>query len=363
VWRRITAGSGTRSTETDGAAAAGLLGFRNPAEPARRPALRSPRKRKRELEHLSEPKKTVSSGTRHSLARKMTLSIILPAKNEAASLEALAPKLRASYPDAEILVVNDGSTDTTVRTAEAAGLSTTSHPYSMGNGAAIKTGARLAKGDVLVFMDADGQHDPADIERMLAKMGEGYEMVVGARSLDTHASTLRRIANTLFNGFASYMTSHPIHDLTSGFRAVRARHFRKFLYLLPNRFSYPTTITVSFIRSGLPIAYVPIRAANRTGKSHIRPLTDGLRFLLIISKIGALFSPMRLFLPVSVGFFLLGLGHYGYTFFTMHRFTNMSALLFIASILTFLIGIVSEQIASLHYLGVDSDVRRTVRDR
>jgi glycosyltransferase involved in cell wall biosynthesis len=291
------------------------------------------------------------------------LSVILPARNEAPSLAALLPRLKAMLGEAEIIVVNDGSTDDTAQVAADAGVRLISHPYGLGNGAAIKTGARVATGDVLVFMDSDGQHDPADIGRLLAKMDEGYDMAVGARMLDTHASLLRRLANTLFNRFASYMTAHPIDDLTSGFRAVRARHFRKFLYLLPNRFSYPTTITVCFIRSGLPIAYMPIRAANRTGKSHIRPFTDGLRFLLIISKIGALFSPMRLFLPTSVGFFMLGLLHYGYTYLTMHRFTNMSALLFIASILTFLIGIVSEQIASLHYLGVDSDSRRMGRDR
>ncbi|MCG6862873.1 MAG: glycosyltransferase family 2 protein, partial [Chromatiaceae bacterium] len=281
------------------------------------------------------------------------LSIVLPAKNEASSLKILAPALRQAYPSAEIIVVDDGSTDDTAQVAGSAGLRVISHPYSMGNGAAIKTGAREAAGNVIVFMDADGQHQPDDIARLLDKFSEGYEMVVGARQVNSHASFARRISNALFNRIASYMTARPIPDLTSGFRAVRSRHFRRFLYLLPNGFSYPTTITVAFIRSGLPLAYVPISASKRLGKSHIQPLFDGFRFLVIILRVGALFSPMRLFLPVSAMFFVIGLAYYAYTYIAWTRFTNMSAFLFIASILTFLIGIVSEQVASLHYRGVD----------
>jgi glycosyltransferase involved in cell wall biosynthesis len=294
----------------------------------------------------------------------MTLSIILPAKNEADSLETLGPKLRASYPDAEIIVVNDGSTDETEQVAKAADLKTVSHPYSIGNGAAIKTGARIASGDILVFMDADGQHDPDDIPRLLAKMDEGYEMVVGARSLDTHASKHRELANRFYSRLASWMTGYGIDDLTSGFRAARARHFRKFLYLLPNGFSYPTTSTMAFFRSGFPVAYVPIRAAGRNGngKSHIRLLQDGTRFFMIIIKIGALFSPMRFFLPISFAMFMTGVLWYAYTYAHMGRFTNMSAVMFIDALLIFLIGIVSEQISSLHYKGVEDDQRRTRRD-
>jgi len=289
------------------------------------------------------------------------LSIVLPARNEAPSLKVLAPALRRAYPSAEIIVVDDGSTDGTAGIAESAGLRVISHPYRLGNGAAIKTGTRAATGEVIVFMDADGQHRTEDIVRLLEKFSEGYEMVVGARNTDSHASFGRRISNGLFNRIASYMTAYPIRDLTSGFRAVRSRHFRKFLYLLPNGFSYPTTITVSFIRAGLPLAYVPIQVSKRSGMSHISPLFDGLRFLVIILRVGALFSPMRIFLPVSALFFLSGLAYYGYTFFTWHRFTNMSALLFISAILTFLIGIVSEQVASLHYRGVDAQFRRPRR--
>ncbi len=277
------------------------------------------------------------------------LSIILPAKNEAKGLALLLPKLGAAFPDAEIIVVNDGSTDNTPDICRQHGAECLNHPYSMGNGAAIKTGARQAGGTVLLFMDADGQHDPEDISRVLAKLSDGYDMVVGARAADTHASLGRRLANTLYNHFASYMTGRRIDDLTSGFRAARAKHFKRFLYLLPNGFSYPTTSTMAFFRSGLPVAYVPIRAKSRDGKSHIRLLHDGLRFLMIILKIGTLFSPMRFFLPLSFGLFGIASSYYGYTFATQHRFTNMSALLYMSAMLTFLIGILAELVSALHY--------------
>jgi glycosyltransferase involved in cell wall biosynthesis len=290
-------------------------------------------------------------------------SIILPAKNEADSLIKLLPVLRNKFPDAEIVVVDDGSTDNTVDICTQHKVKVISHVYSMGNGAAIKTGARSAQGQILVFMDADGQHDPEDIQHLLDKINDGYDMVVGARQLDTHASLTRRIGNTVYNKLASWMTGFHIEDLTSGFRAARARHFRKFLYLLPNKFSYPTTSTMAFFRSGLPVGYVPIKALNRSGerKSHIRLFHDGFRFLIIILKIGALFSPMRFFLPISAVLFIAGLGYYGYTYFAWGRLTNMTAILFLASLFTFLIGIVSEQISALHYKDIQETQRRVSR--
>lgn len=284
-----------------------------------------------------------------------SLSIVLPARNESAALAVLLPAVLEQVPDAEVIVVDDGSTDDTATVARAAGARVIAHPYPKGNGAAIKTGARAARGEVVVFMDADGQHRPEDIPRLLAKLDEGYDMAVGARTFTDHAGAHRGIANSIFNRFASWMVNHRIEDLTSGFRAVRADKFRRFLYLLPNSFSYPTTITMSFFRAGLGVAYVPVTMPPRIGKSHIQPLRDGIRFLLIITKIGTLYSPLKLFLPVSLAFFLIGLGHYAYTYLASGRFTNMSALMFTAAILTFLIGIVSEQITALMYR--DSDNR------
>ena len=291
------------------------------------------------------------------------LSIILPAKNEADSLKTLLPKLRAQYQHEEIIVVDDGSTDKTVEICNHNQARVISHVYSMGNGAAIKTGARNATGSILVFMDADGQHDPDDITRLLEMVESGYDMAVGARQLDTHASLTRRTGNSFYNRLASWMTGYTIEDLTSGFRAARARHFKRLLYLLPNKFSYPTTITMAFYRSGLAVGYIPIKAQRRLGtsKSHIRLFHDGFRFLIIILKIGALFSPMRFFLPISAILLSVGLCYYGYTYYNWGRLTNMSTILFLSSLFTFLMGILSEQISALHYKDIEDSKRRTAR--
>ncbi len=277
------------------------------------------------------------------------VSVILPAKNEAAAIGQTVSRVVTLLPEAEVIVVDDGSKDSTAEIASEAGAKVVSHPYSKGNGAAIKTGARTASGDVIVFMDADGQHDPADIQRLLGRINEGYDLVVGARQRGSQASVGRGLANGFYNRLATYMTGHKVEDLTSGFRAVRADKFREFLYLLPNGFSYPTTSTMAFFRAGYSVAYEPIHAAQRIGKSHIKPLQDGMRFLLIIFKIGTLYSPLKLFAPIAALAFVLGSLWYGYTLGTGGRFTNMSALLYTGSVMIFLMGLISEQITALMY--------------
>ena len=283
------------------------------------------------------------------MLKNRVFSVVLPAKNESAGVGRTVRAIAEAWPNAEVLVVNDGSTDDTAQLAEAAGARVVTHPYSKGNGAAIKTGARNASGEVIVFMDADGQHDPADIPRLLARLDAGNDMVVGARQRGSQASWWRGLANRFYNRLASYMTAHRVEDLTSGFRAVRADKFREFLYLLPNGFSYPTTSTMAFFRAGYSVAYEPIHAARRVGKSHIRLLRDGTRFLLIIFKIGTLFSPLKLFAPVALAMFLLGTGWYGWTWWHQGRFTNMSALFYTGSVITFMMGLISEQITALMY--------------
>jgi glycosyltransferase involved in cell wall biosynthesis len=277
------------------------------------------------------------------------LSIILPAKDEAAALPATLDAIRTVAPDAEIIVINDGSTDDTAAICTEHGVRVINHPYSMGNGAAVKSGARAATGEILIFMDADGQHDPADIPRLLEKLDQGYDMVVGARNTGSQASLGRHLANKVYNRLASWIVNSRIDDLTSGFRAVRAAKFREFLYMLPNGFSYPTTSTMAFFRAGYPVGYVGIDVAKRIGRSHIRAARDGIRFLLIIFRIGTLYSPLKIFLPVALMHFLIGIGYYIFTYITLGRFTNMSALLLISAVMTFLIGLVSEQITNLLY--------------
>jgi len=270
------------------------------------------------------------------------ITVVLPAKNEAGAILQTVKAIKQLNRVDEIIVVNDGSTDDTAQIAEQAGAKVI-------NGAAIKTGARNAIGDVIVFMDADGQHDANDILKLIEKIEQGYDLVVGARQKGSQASVGRGIANKLYNNLASYMSEHQVEDLTSGFRAVRAEKFKEFIYLLPNGFSYPTTSTMAFFRAGYSVTYVPIHAAKRIGKSHIHPIKDSVRFFLIIFKIATLYSPLKMFLPFAVLLFALGSGWYGYTLYEYQRFTNMSALLYTGSIMIFLMGLISEQITSLMY--------------
>jgi glycosyltransferase involved in cell wall biosynthesis len=278
------------------------------------------------------------------------LSIIIPAKNEENGLSSLLPELITNHPDVEIIVVDDGSTDNTKQLCLVNKIKLVSHPYSKGNGAAIKSGARAAKGDVFLFMDADGQHRPEDVMKLITEFKEGdYDMIVGARDHKSQASFVRLFGNGLYNKVASYMTGHNIKDLTSGLRIVDAKKFKQFIFLLPNGFSYPTTATMAFFRAGYSVKYTSIIAPKRIGKSHLKIIKDGTKFFLIIFKIGTLYSPLKLFFPTSLIFFLLGLAYYIYTYLTDSRFTNMGMLLLSTSLLIFFMGLISEQITALLY--------------
>lgn len=276
------------------------------------------------------------------------VTIILPAYNEAEIIAETVQKIKKLYPEFEVLVIDDGSSDGTMRAAMDAGANVWSHPYNIGNGAAIKTGLRIARGEWIVMMDADGQHRPEDIDKLLEHR-HTYDMVVGARNRKSETALHRDFANTLYNWIASYVTSFNVKDLTSGFRLVRKSTVQQYIYLLPNTFSYPTTLTMAYLKSGRSLRYIPIESRKRQGKSKIKLFKDGIRFLLIIFKIATLFSPLRMFLPISLLFFFTGAGYYAFTFASQGRFTNMSALLFSTSIIVFMIGLVSEQISQMRY--------------
>lgn len=277
-----------------------------------------------------------------------SISVVIPALNEEPVIGKIVSRIRELHPDFEVIVVDDGSTDRTVETAERAGARVVRHPYNIGNGAAVKTGIRRASGDLVVVMDGDGQHDPADISGLLAEAKQ-YDLVVGARTGKDQASLGRRLANWCYNRLASYVGKFPVEDLTSGFRVFRTKTVLNYLYLFPNTFSYPTTSTLAYLRSGLTIHYLPINVGIRTGKSKIKPFQDGSRFLLIIIRIATLFSPLRIFLPLSLFSLGLGLGYYVYTYSAFHRFTNMSALLMSTGIMIFLMGLISEQITQMRF--------------
>ncbi len=283
------------------------------------------------------------------------VTVIIPAYNEAESIGHVISRIKRLYPDFEIIVVNDGSTDETGTVAKDAGALVYSHAYNIGNGAAVKSGIRIASGEILVFMDGDGQHDPEEIGEMLEYFPD-YDMVVGARSKGHHASWGRALGNWAYNRLASYVAKFPVEDLTSGFRAVKSDVVHGFLYLLPNTYSYPTTLTLGVLRTGRSLKYLPISVDKRKkGNSKIKVFQDGMRFFLIITKICALYSPLRVFMPISFLMFCLGLGYYLYTFFTSGRFTNMSALLFTTSILIFMMGLISEQICQMRFERSEGD--------
>lgn len=275
------------------------------------------------------------------------VSVIVPVLNEEKSIGALVESIfQALGDDVQVVVVDDGSTDDSARAARGKGALVVQHPYNIGNGAAIKTGIRNSEGEVLVMMDADGQHRPEEIVRLLHHIPQ-YDMVVGARRKGSQANLHRSLANKVYNLLASYVSSFKVQDLTSGFRAVKKECALRCIHLLPNGFSYPATITLFLLKQGRSVKYVAIEASPRAGKSKLKPAKEGIKFFLIIMKISTLFSPLRIFLPVSLAFFFLGLVYYAYTFLAYHRFTNMSVLLFVTSVIIFMMGLIAEQVTQL----------------
>jgi glycosyltransferase involved in cell wall biosynthesis len=294
------------------------------------------------------------------------VSIIIPAYREEkviADVVKRVQKVMDEYgKDYEVVVVDDGSDDATKEKAEQAGARVVSHPYNIGNGAAIKSGIRNAKGKILVMLDGDGQHPPEDIPSLLEKIGP-YDMVVGARTRHSEASFHRSFANFIYNWFATFICGHKIEDLTSGFRAVKAKIAQRLVYLLPNTFSYPTTLTLAVLRSGYSLAYVSIKASRRVGKSKIKLLKDGSRFFFIIVRIATLFSPMRIFLPVSMLMFFSGLGYGFYKIFVLEMpYGPTSAMLIIMAVVVFMVGLVSEQVAQLRFDRAEFSGNQTYSD-
>jgi len=277
-------------------------------------------------------------------------SVVIPAFNEADVIGDVVAALTRSAAWREILVVDDGSDDRTSAAAEAAGARVIRHPYNKGNGASVKSGIRAAAGEYVLIIDADGQHPPEDAVRLVSRLGE-FDLVVGARAHSTQATLARRLGNHLLNGLATYLTGRPIPDLTSGFRAASRKHLREFLHLLPARFSTPTTTTLAFVKAGYNVAFEPVEARARVGSSKIRLLRDGAKFFLIVLKVVTLFSPLRVFLPISAASFVVGLGYAVWTIATQSHVTNSSVLLIMLGVVVFLMGLVSEQIAALRFEG------------
>ncbi len=285
------------------------------------------------------------------MADPSSVSVVIPAYEEAAAVGVVVQSLRAAAPWHEVLVIDDGSADETATVAATAGARVIKHPYNKGNGAAIKTGVRHASGDYLLIVDADGQHTAADALRLVAFLGE-YDLVVGTRTGSTQqASTARHMGNNALNWIAGYLTGRAIPDLTSGLRAARSSGLREFLHLLPNGFSTPTTTTLSFLKAGYSVRFEPITARARLGTSKIKLVSDGARFLMILLKVITIFSPLRIFLPIAGAFFALGASYAIWTTITRHDVTDSSVLLLVLAVVIFLVGLVSEQISTMRSEG------------
>jgi len=284
------------------------------------------------------------------LADPATVSIVIPAYNEADVIAGVVAGLEAAARWHEIIVVDDGSRDATAATARGAGAIVATHPYNKGNGAAVKTGIRRATGEFVLIIDGDGQHRPEDACRLVSRLGE-YDLVIGARSPSTQASHARRFGNGALNQLATYLTGREIPDLTSGFRAARRECLREFIHLLPNGFSTPTTTTLAFLKAGYNVAFEPVEARSRVGQSKIRLARDGAKFLMIILRIITLFSPLRIFLPLSLASFILGAAYAVWTIATQSHVTNSSVLLIMLAVIVFLVGLVSEQISAMRFEG------------
>ncbi|HEY6361227.1 MAG TPA: glycosyltransferase family 2 protein [Vicinamibacterales bacterium] len=282
------------------------------------------------------------------MAEATSVSIVIPAVNEADAIGDVVSRLRGSAPWHEVLVVDDGSSDDTAARARQAGARVVRHPYNKGNGAAVKTGIRHASGEFILIVDGDGQHSPEDACRIVSKLGE-YDLVVGARSGRTQATSARRGGNSLLNWLASYLTGRPIPDLTSGFRGARRDCLREFIQLLPNGFSAPTTTTLAFIKAGYNVSFEPVQARPRVGQSKIRFARDGARFFLILLKIVTIFSPLRIFVPISLFAFAVGAAYGVWTVIREGRIPNGAVLLILFAVFVFLVGLVSEQISSLRF--------------
>lgn len=295
------------------------------------------------------------------MAESSLVSVVVPALDEAATIGVVVTRLRASASWREVIVVDDGSRDGTAEVARAAGARVLQHPYNKGNGAAVKTGIRHSSGEFVLILDGDGQHSAEDARRIVERLGE-YDLVVGARSSSTHASLIRRAGNGVLNLLASHLTGRSIPDLTSGFRGARRECLREFLHLLPNGFSTPTTTTLAFIRAGYSVAFEPVQAYQRTGRSKIRIASDGASFLLILLKIVTVFSPLRIFVPISLVSFGVGVVYGIANVVALGRIPNGAVLLILFAALVLLVGLVSEQVSSLRFAASAASREREIDD-
>ena len=283
------------------------------------------------------------------------ITILIPAYNVEASISNVLEGLHEWRERAEIIVIDDGSTDRTPEISERAGVRVIRHRINKGYGAALKTGIRAASGDIIVMMDADGEHNVAQVSRLLDAMS-GNDMVVGARGKGSHAPLIRRPGKWILSKVANYLAQADIPDLNSGFRAFRKDIAKLFLHILPNGFSFTTTLTLALFKEGYNTAYVPITTTPRVGSpSTVNPIRDGINTLMLIVRIIALFDPIKVFLPTSIALFLLGAVYWigsGIFRYASHiepafHIPSGAVTAILASIIVFMFGILADQVSAI----------------
>ncbi len=290
------------------------------------------------------------------------VSIVVPAFDEERGLEGVVRRLLALElgRPTELVVVDDGSRDATGAKLEALAsneprIRAVRHPRNLGYGAALKTGIAHATYDVVVITDADGTYPEDRIVELLAAVDDGADMAVGARiGADVHIPLIRRPAKAVLRWIAQYLAGTPIPDLNSGMRAMRKDLVLAYRSVLPQGFSFTTTITLAALTNGHRVDYIPIDYAAREGRSKIKPIRDTLGFLALILRTVLYFNPLRIFYPLSLGVLALFMASLAYDLFLVEPAPNLgdkTVLLFVAFMQTLSLGLVADLIDKKARLG------------
>jgi glycosyltransferase involved in cell wall biosynthesis len=278
------------------------------------------------------------------------VSIVIPAYNEekaiGTTLDAVKGAVASSSRRYEIIVVNDGSKDRTAEEAASRGVQVLNHRRNRGYGASLKSGVLAARGDVVLFYDADNQFEPADIERMVNELGD-MDAALGARTQGSHAPFSRRGGKMLLGWLANYLARTRIPDLNCGLRAIRRDVLLDYLHLLPNGFSASTTTTLVLLKEGHDVTFVPITVKKRIGKSTVKPIKDGMDTALLIVRLTTLLDPFRVFGPVAAVFFLGGVVRGAYYIKFGSGLSTAALFLLVSSVIIFFFGLLADQVASM----------------
>jgi glycosyltransferase involved in cell wall biosynthesis len=278
--------------------------------------------------------------------KQSNISIIIPAFNEEEVIGSVVQSIHSAFPDSEIIVVNDGSTDNTAAELSKSGVIILNHDLNRGYGASLKTGARAARRDYVLFCDGDGQHSVEDVRRLMNEC-DGYDLVVGARKSDSHRPFLRRPGKFVMRKYSEFLAGTKIPDLNSGLRIFKRDTLMRYLHLMPDGFSFSTTSTFTMIKSNRKYKYIPITVQKRIGKSSVRQLKHGPQALMLMLRLAVLFEPLKLFLWIAGILFILSLASLAIDMCSAGGFSDTTVILSIATIIIFMSGLLCDQVSAM----------------